>query len=172
MNRIQYERGVCPVSQPLNKQDFTALYERHVNMVYRLCFTYLKSRADTEDAVQNTFLKVLNSGKRFESPEHERAFLIVTAANTCKDALRRAFRRDEPLEDTLPAPADGRNEVLSAVLSLPEKYRELIYLTYYEGYTSQELETMLNRPASTIRNQLREARERLKIELGGELDAN
>ena len=151
--------------------ELTALYERHVDMVYRLCFTFLKNRADTEDAVQTTFLKLLRHPRTFESGEHEKAWLLVTASNTCKDALRRAERRNEPLEgyaDRLQAPQEPHNEVLDAVLALPEKYRVLVYLTYYEGYTSAELAEMLERPASTIRNQLREARERLKHVLGEE----
>ena len=152
-------------------RDFAALYARQVDLVYRLCFTFLKNKADAEDAVQNTFIKLLRSGKTFESADHERAWLIVTASNTCRDALRRASRRDLPLEDREAEAAVEEpleNEVLAAVLNLPEKYRELVYLTYYEGYQSAELAKMLNRPASTIRNQLREARAMLKLELGGD----
>ena len=153
--------------------EITALYERHVDRVYRLCFTYMKNRADTEDAVQTTFLKLLRQPRTFESPEHEKAWLLVTAANTCRDALRRSERRNEPLEDWeshLIAPETPHREVLDAVLALPEQYGVLVYLTYYEGYTSGELAEMLQKPASTIRNQLREARKRLKITLGEEDD--
>ena len=159
----------------MTREAFTALYERQVDLVYRLCFTFLKNKADTEDAVQNTFIKLLRADLSFESAGHERAWLIVTASNTCRDALRRASTRDVPLEsfeNTLAAPDALENDVLRAVLELPEKYRELVYLTYYEGYTSAELSEMLNRPASTIRNQLREARALMKLELGGNDDAD
>ena len=152
----------------LTNQELTALYERHVNMVYRLCFTFMKNQADTEDAVQNTFMKLLRSGRHFETDEHEKAWLIVTASNTCRDALRRASRKDQSLDDArqqIAAPPQDSNPVLEAVLGLPEKYRQLIYLFYYEGYTSKELEEILNRPASTLRSQLREARALLKNEL-------
>ena len=155
-------------------QEVTALYQRHADLVYRLCFTYMKNRADTEDAVQNTFIKLMNSDKIFESVEHEKAWLIVTASNTCKDALRKACVTDQPLEAVeavLSSPSQVHSDVLDAILALPELYRELVYLTYCEGYTSVELSEMLGRPASTIRNQLREARNRLKEELGGEFRA-
>ena len=155
-------------------QEVTALYQRHADLVYRLCFTYMKNRADTEDAVQNTFIKLMNSDKVFDSAEHEKAWLIVTASNTCKDALRKACVTDQPLEAVeavLSAPDKVHSDVLDAILALPELYRELVYLTYCEGYTSVELSEMLGRPASTIRNQLREARNRLKEELGGEFRA-
>lgn len=155
-------------------QEVTDLYQRHVDMVYRLCFTYLKNRADTEDAVQNTFIKLIHSNKVFDSVEHEKAWLIVTASNTCKDALRKSSATDQPLEvvqAVLAAPETGHNDVLEAILKLPELYRELVYLTYYEGYTSAELSEMLGRPASTIRNQLRDARNQLKEELGGDFYA-
>ncbi|MGI5929791.1 MAG: RNA polymerase sigma factor [Pseudoflavonifractor sp.] len=127
------------MGHPLLRTDkeITELYETHVDMVYRLCFTILKNRFDTEDAVQNTFIKLMHYSKPFDSPEHEKAWLIVTASNTCKDALRRASRRDEPLElqrDLLaPASADpAGNTVLDAVLALPLKYRAPVYLYYYE----------------------------------------
>ena len=86
-------------------KEITQAYETYVGMVYRLCFTILKNQFDTEDAVQNTFVKLMRYPKRFESPEHEKAWLLVTASNTCKDALRRASRREEPLEAQTDLPA-------------------------------------------------------------------
>ena len=75
-------------------KEISKLYETYADMVYRLCITLLKNPFDAEDAVQNTFLKLIHSRKSFEGPEHEKAWLIVTATNTCKDTLRRASRRD------------------------------------------------------------------------------
>lgn len=154
-------------------KEITQLYETHVDMVYRLCFTMLKNRFDTEDAVQNTFIKLMRHTRPFDSVEHEKAWLIVTASNTCKDALRRASRREESLDlqTELPAPAEADpacGAVLDAVLALPLKYRVPVYLYYYEGYSGAEIAAMLHKPASTIRNTLREARQNLKKQLGGE----
>lgn len=157
-------------------KEIAELYETYVDMVYRLCFTILKNRFDTEDAVQNTFIKLMHYSKPFDSPEHEKAWLIVTASNTCKDALRRASRRDEPLElrPDLPAPASADpagNTVLDAVLALPLKYRAPVYLYYYEGYSGAEIADMLHKPASTIRSYLSKARQELKKQLGGDFNA-
>lgn len=76
----------------------TQAYETYVDMVYRLCFTILKNQFNTEDAVQNTFIKLMRYLRRFESPEHEKFWLLVTASNTYKDTLRRVSHREEPLE--------------------------------------------------------------------------
>ena len=123
--------------------------------------------------MQNTFIKLMHHPKPFDSTEHEKAWLIVTASNTCKDALRHASRREEPLDlhMELPAPADAdpaAGGVLDAVLALPLKYRVPVYLYYYEGYSGAEIAAMLHKPASTIRNLLREARQNLKKQLGGD----
>lgn len=157
-------------------KELTQSYETHVDMVYRLCFTLLKNQFDTEDAVQTTFIKLLHYPKPFQSAEHEKAWLIVTASNTCKDLLRRASRREEPLELHAEVPAQGKDDpacsdVLDAVLALPLKYRTAVYLYYYEGYSGKEISAMLHKPASTIRNYLREARQILKQQLGGDFDA-
>ena len=70
-------------------EEFLKIYHRHVDTVYRICFSFMKNSSDTEDMVQETFLKLLSSGKRFESENHEKAWLIVTASNACKDVLKR-----------------------------------------------------------------------------------
>lgn len=153
------------------ERELTAIYERHVDRIYRLCFAYLKNTTDTEDAVQNTFLKFLRFSPAFENSEHEKAWLIVTASNVCRDQLRHWWRRRDSLEDhrELPAPAQPEiDETLEAVLSLPDKYKASVYLHYYEGYSSAEIAAMLKKPPSTIRTYLQKGRELLRKELGGE----
>lgn len=151
----------------------TEIYFRQVDMVYRLCYAYLKNSADAEDAVQNTFIRLMQSGKCFESTEHEKAWLIVTAGNLCRDQLRHWWRKRASLEEW-----DGAGEVnepepdetLEAVLALPGNYRAEIYLYYYEGYTGAEIAELLKKPPSTVRNDLSRARKLLRKKLGGELD--
>lgn len=155
-------------------KEITELYEKYVDMVYRLCFTYLKNTFDTEDAVQNTFMKLLRYPKSFESSEHEKAWLIVTASNICKDALRHASKRDVPLDDYKDSLANldtdpVSHELLDAVCSLPQKYKAPVYLYYYEGYSGAEIASLLHKAASTIRNYLHEARKLLKNRVGGDL---
>lgn len=152
-------------------QELAELYHRHVDTVWRVCYSFMKNRADTEDMVQEAFLRAYYADKPFRSEEHEKAWLIVTASNLCKDALKRAWRRDEPLEDHLELAAPGRDaQVLEAVLALPERYKTAVYLYYYEGYSLKEIASILGCPQATVRTRLTRARKQLKQMLGGDLD--
>jgi RNA polymerase sigma-70 factor (ECF subfamily) len=140
-----------------------------LDMIYRICFAYMKNAPDAEDATQDAFVKLLTSGKAFESAEHEKAWLIRIAANLCKDNLRSASRKSESLdehESQLTAPAVEIDDTLRVVSGLPDKYKTVIYLYYYEGYTGVEIAKILRKPQSTIRNYMREARELLRERLG------
>lgn len=147
-----------------------ALYRRHVKTVWNVCITLLRRPADAEDAVQETFVRLLRSNPEFESEEHEKAWLIRTAQNVCKNDLARARRRDVPLENAADAAhsAPEIDETLAALRTLPEQYRIALYLHYYEGYSAVDLAGLLRRPASSIRSDLRRGRERLRALLGGE----
>lgn len=150
-------------------EEIAELYDRHSKTVYRVCFAYMKNSADTEDAVQDTFLQLIRSGPAFASEAHEKAWLIRTASNICKNALRHWWRRRESLEDhrDLAGPEELRtDEVLQAVLALPDKYKTAVYLYYYEGYSGPEIAGILKKPKSTVRNYLHEARAILKERLG------
>ena len=141
------------------------IYKRHFDMVYRISFSYLKNPADAEDAVSEVFARLLRKNPAFASMEHEKAWLIRTTVNVCKDSLRHWWNRRAPLGDggepADPAPF-APDETLQAVLELPPRYKDVIYLYYYEGYSSREVAQILQKPHSTVRGQLREARERLK----------
>lgn len=150
-------------------EEIAEIYERQGKTVYRICFLYMKNPADAEDAVQDTFFKLIKSGPVFENREHEKAWLIRTASNTCKNAVRHWWRRRESIEDhcDIPCAEDGKpDEVIEAVLALPDKYKTVIVLYYYEGYTSAEIAEILQKPPSTVRNYLHEARTILKKRLG------
>ena len=79
--------------------EFLAIYNRNVDSVYRLCYSFMKNRADAEDLTQETFLKLLAQKPAFDNERHEKAWLIVTASNLCKDSLKKWWRRHEQLED-------------------------------------------------------------------------
>jgi RNA polymerase sigma-70 factor (ECF subfamily) len=147
-------------------------------MVYRLCRLSLRSDADAEDAVQSVFLKLLQHPKQFQDPEHEKAWLITAARNHCRDLLRSPWRSRRTNWDDLPelsspdsAVSDG--DTLRALLALPEKYKTLLYLYYYEGYRVRDLSRLLGRKESTLQTQLAKGRALLKLDLldlGGMLD--
>ena len=121
-----------------SEQEVNRAIEQYSDMVRRLCLIHLKNDADTEDIFQTVFLKYALSSAAFESDEHEKAWLIRVTINACKDLLKSLFhRRTVPLDEILEQPTEMREdhkEVLEAVLSLPQKYREVVYLHYYEGY--------------------------------------
>ena len=148
--------------------------ERYGDMVRRLCLVHLKNPADTEDIFQNVFLKYVLSPVVFESPEHEKAWLIRVTLNACKDLVKSFFRsRTVPLEELLDQPAplsEEHREVLEAVLALPQKYRDAVYLHYYEGYTAAEIGKLLGKNTNTVYTLLTRAREQLRKTLGGDRD--
>ena len=151
----------------------TEIYNRNVDTVYRVCFSFMKNRQSTEDMVQETFLKLISSGAVFDSPQHEKAWLIVTASNLCKNALRHWTSRIESIDghEELQAPPEEIDTVLEAIMKLPENYKTAVYMYYYEGYDTREIAGILKCPQATIRPRLARARKMLKTMLGGEFDA-
>lgn len=146
--------------------------ERYADLVRRVCMIHLKNHADTEDIFQTVLLKYVTGTTEFESEEHEKAWFIRVTVNACKDLLRSFFRSrtvslDELLEQPEQIPEDHR-EVLEAVLALPDKYRDVVYLHYYEGYTAPEIGRILHKNPNTVYTLLTRAREALKKTLGGE----
>ena len=133
--------------KPIDRTEAERLVQTYSDMILRLSYTYLKSTQDAEDICQTVFLKLLTGGMVFDSPEHEKAWILRTAANACKDALRAAHRRCVGLEAVAEAaaPEPPDSAVLDAVMALPEKYREAVYLYYYEGYSVREVAALLGR---------------------------
>lgn len=154
-----------------NKEHFREIYERNVNDVYRLCFSYLKNIHDCEDAVSTVFCKLIKKAPVFETPEQEKGWLIVTACNECKSVLR--SRRKHPKVDIsdLPEQAATENfercEMIDAIVSLPEKYSSVLYLHYYIGYSLTDIAKMTKQNISTVRSRLFYGKKKLASIIGG-----
>lgn len=149
-------------------QEFAEVYETYVDDIYRLCFSFMKNRMDAEDAVQETFLKYYYLGKCFDTQQHLKAWLIVTASNHCKDMLKQWWRKRKSIDnynDMADAQEQQVDEMMELVMQLPEKYKTSVYLYYYEGYNSKEIASLLHKPDSTIRTYLQKARKLLKSEI-------
>lgn len=144
-------------------------------MIRRLCMIHLKNYADTEDIFQTVFLKYVLSSVVFENKEHEKAWFIRVTINACKDLLKSFFRsRITSLDEILEQAADMQEEnkeVLEAVLSLPSKYRDVVYLHYYEGYTASEIGRFLKKNVNTVYTLMTRSRHLLREKLGGDVDA-
>ena len=151
--------------------DFEAFYLRHFKAIYRVCYAFMKNTEDAEDCTEDAFVRAITSDISFENERHERAWLTTTAMNLCKDKLKHWWRQKVvPINEEVERAAepDEKRKVIGAVMALPLKYKEVVWLHYYEGYQTDEIAAMLHRPPSTVRNQLRDARAKLKLELGGE----
>lgn len=152
----------------MTEERFVGLAKKYMDTVFRLAYSFLKNSADAEDVTQNTLLKLYQSGEDFQSEEHVRAWLIRVAANECRSLLRSSWRTVEPLEqymETLDLPGPEHEDLFRVVMALPDRYRVVIYLHYYEGYSSDEIARMLNISAATVRTRLARARARLKKDL-------
>ena len=132
-------------------------------MLLRLAATRLPSTADAEDAVQETFIRLLDRRPVFRDAEHEKAWLIRVTLQRAADIRRKKAREDIPLEAVTEtaAPEQGP-ELLDAVRALPEKYGAVIHLYYYEGYSVKEIAKLLGLPAPTVGTRLARGRERLR----------
>ena len=146
------------------------LVRRYADPILRLSYAYLKNTHDAQDVCQTVFVKLLTEPRDFESPEHEKAYVLRMAANAYKDLLRspwckRVCGLDTVLE--VPAPEAEEGSVLAAVNQLPPRYRAVIYLHYYEGYQAAEIGEILGVPLGTVHTRLARGRAKLRTLLGG-----
>lgn len=152
---------------------FEEAVERYGDTIFRLAYSYLKNRADAEDVMQEVFLRLMKAGPVFESEEHAKAWLLRVASNCASDLFRLPWRRrEEPLEDNLPAPEEpGPGSVTEAVLALPARYRIPIHLYYYEDYSVAEIAKIIGKSEGTVKSRLFRARKLLRAKLEEEKHA-
>ena len=155
-----------------SEEDVNRVVEQYADTVRRLCMIHLKNDADSEDIFQTVFLKYVLSPVSFENEEHERAWFIRVTTNACKDLIKSFFRsRTVSIDELAPQAADmppDNRHVLEAVLSLPLKYRQAVYLHYYEGYTAPEIGKILRKNVNTVYTLLNRAKQMLREKLGGD----
>lgn len=144
------------------KPQVEILVEKYRNNLYAAAFNVCKNAQDAEDAVQDTFFQYLSQKKEFESEQHIRAWLIRVAINQAKNKSSAFFRRNSlPLEDyieTLTFESEESSELFEAVMNLPEKYRIVIHLFYYEEYSVKEIADILKVTQSNVKVRLSRGR--------------
>lgn len=146
-------------------EHFTYLADKYMDTIFRLAFSYMKSRADADDITQNVLIKLYRTNRDFQSEVHLKNWLIRVTINECKQAFRSPWRRTEDIQEyanTLALPTEEHRDLFCSVMNLPPKYRVVLYLYYYEDHTSDEIAKMLDIPAATVRTRLARGRERLK----------
>lgn len=141
--------------------DFDRLYSQYAPMVYRIGILYFKNYAAAEDLVQDVFVKLFTHPAEFNGESHLKAWLITVSRNACRN-LKKKQSRLVPLPDNLPY-ADKADSCLPELYKLPEKDRLVVYLHYYEGYTSAEIAKMTQSTEMAVRARLKRSRAALKI---------
>lgn len=144
------------------------LVNTYADMILRISYMYLKQTSDAEDICQEVFLKLLSGDHIFDNETHEKAWIIRTTINACKDYLRTCFwKRSTDLDNAyeIESPQEPESKILEYVMMLPRNYRISIYLHYYEGYPVYEIASILSKSENTVSAYLSRGRKRLKAML-------
>ena len=157
----------------MNVTEYNSCVDKYLKMVYRISFHYFGNREDAEDVSQDVFLKLYSHNTKFESEEELKAWLIRVTTNTCHSYFRNPFRKrkteidEKEIENIVGSSSSeqeiiNRKVVMDAVMSLPERYRIVVYLYYYEEYSICQSSNTMNIKETTIQTRLSRAREKLK----------
>ncbi len=155
-------------AQIKKEQYMNNIIEKYSNMVYRLAIARTKNKEDAEDVFQDVFLKLSKKLPEFQSETHEKAWLIRVTINLTNNLFQSAhYKRTVPLEEDLKFEDEQMSNVYFQVLNLPMKYRTIIHLFYYEGFSIKEIASILHTNENTVKTRLSRAREQLKHKLEG-----
>ena len=147
---------LCPASE------LEEVMKHYQTMVFRLAYSYTRSRSDAQDICQEVFLRYFCRRPPFTSEEHRRAWLLRVTVNRCKSHLSSWWvRRTVPLDDRIPMPEPEYQELDEVLRQLPEKDRLVIHLFYYEDCTTREIARMMHCTEGAVRTRLTRARQRL-----------
>jgi len=148
-----------------DNEAFSRAAERYLDTVYRAALAYSGKPETADDVTQEVFLRLFRSDRQFESEEHLRNWLIRVTVNECKRSFASRWSRMLSLDEyaeQLTFPDREAGETFQAVMSLPRKYRMVIHLYYFEGYSTAEISRLLQRPQATVCSQLARGRRKLK----------
>ena len=144
---------------------------KYGDRLYAAAFNITRQRQDAEDAVQEALLRLFRSDKEFESEEHIKAWLIRVTINIAKSTCTSFWHRNrvpyEDYMDEIPFEDESDRNLMEAVLSLPDKYRIIVHLHYYEGYKTREIADTLKLSENTVKTRLLQSRKLLKAKLEG-----
>ena len=150
----------------LMRLDSAMLVEKYQDKLFAAAFSVCKNPQDAEDAVQECFISYHSSTKEFESEEHIKAWLLRVVINRAKNCCRSLWRRiNVPLDDyaeTLQFECSEDKTLFETVMALPEKYRIVLHLYYYEDYPVREIAAILSLTESNVKVRLNRARAMLR----------
>ena len=150
----------------MDSAEYIRIAEKYTDIVYRAALSYCKNKSDAEDAVQNTFIKLLRTDIKFSDEEHIRKWLIRVTVNECKNVWKSFWHRNiisfDELEKEPEYTEPDKNEIFSEIMKLSKKYSIVIHLYYYEGYSVKEIAQILRISESNVQIRLMRARNKLK----------
>ncbi|MCL9660031.1 sigma-70 family RNA polymerase sigma factor [Paenibacillus hunanensis] len=157
--------------EEMNRQAERVL-EQYGNSILRLAYSYLHNMMEAEDMVQDTIIRYMQSAPEFNSPSHEKAWVLRVAINLCKNKIRyNRVRQTSELDEGLIADEEQQLQfVWEAVKRLPDMYSEVMHLFYQEGYPTAAIAEIIGKKETTVRSLLHRAREKLKQVLKEEYD--
>jgi len=150
------------------ESQFETLMNRYMDMIYRLAFSHLKCRADADDVTQTVLVSLYRTDTAFESEAHIRHWIVRVTLNECRKIWRSPWSKQEDITEyanTISREEPQYEDLFLAIMRLERKYRILIVLHYYEGYSIAELADMLHLPVGTVGTRLARARNKLKTHL-------
>lgn len=153
-----------------NDMSANELLDKYSDMVYRIAYARTQNMHDAQDITQEVFFKYIKAGKTFADEEHRKAWLLKVAANTGNTFVKTAWFRHrvsltENEGEEVAYCQEEKSEVYYAVRELPEKYRVIVHLFYYEELSIKEICSVLNISESSAKTRLHRAREILKDKL-------
>ena len=146
----------------MSEAEFDAALAQYGDTVYRLAFAYTRNRADADDVFQEVFLRYYRRAPAFQSEEHRKAWLLRVTINRAKSCLSKMPHEPQETADAAPFSAPESLELHEALLRLAPKYRTVIHLFYYEGYSARETGELLGISQSAVTTRLQRARQKLK----------
>lgn len=151
-----------------NREEKQKNVEKYFDMIYKLALSQTKKRESADDVVQEVFLRYLKSEKNFESDEHVKAWLIRVTINCSHNIFTDSWaKKTVPLSEDLVFNTEEKSDVYYAAMELPQKYRTVIHLFYYEDFSIAQIAQCLKTKESTIKSQLSRARDMLRNKLKG-----
>jgi RNA polymerase sigma factor (sigma-70 family) len=150
--------------------NFSEKYNLYGDMLFRVCMVYLGNKEDVEEAMQEAFIKLIYNCPKFNNKEHEKAWFIKITINICKDMLRSLWHKRVVKMNKIEIYYDSPSDIyiMEEILKLPTKYKGVIHLYYFEGYSITEISEILKITESAVKMRLKRGRDILKIELEGE----
>ena len=157
----------------MDSAEYERIVKENIDTIYRIAFHYMKTAADADDVVQQTFMKLLVKKVDFKDEEHIKRWLIRVCVNECNSLFASFWRKnvsgeEEVFKETAVEPVftdPGNEELVCAVKELPAKIRIVMYLFYYEEYSSKEIAELLKMKEATVRTRLTSGRKMLRAKL-------